>query len=1660
MIKILFHQGISLFLRVKQEYNDKTKGEYDMIYPKDIPYMKTLRKTISLPIGTPTGKGNLIFLFSNSVKDSISMINEPTTFSNKGRYYFYFLNAVYRGKIGLKPYKYKNLQERLTIYKQVEDETNLRAYRMGIVIKPGEKRNTYFDLFQYLNLFRVCTDKLNAKRKIELFWSYMKPILTENYGELKNKYVLINAQHFGVFNKGTLLDKIRNPLFLIYYTLWKRRELISDLDIDFLFYCNGKVMKFNPSKTDEKSRPIFLAELKKLYSNYDLSSLEKDDASELVEDDSKPVSKEDEKVQKIVDNLSQGSENQYNFTGPSPLKIAAIAKTTSNEETVKKYVNKVADEKKNIEKEMKDSGIEASEEEITKKAEEKVDKDQEMISDIYNDMMKDREPVRSDRNTARDNLLKEKQDEIVVKGTTIGKLEEVAAEDVKIEETDISNQLKTTNPNMKKIKFNNFNKTYIDNVMSKDIVNCFKDLNDKSIRLFLRDIKVEDTSDELNYKETWTIYLEDENRQRHTIKVDIPKWLEYKFLYIGGNKKIIKNQNVFLPIVKISPDTVLIVSNTNKTTITRRDTKSLRGISILDKLLVKSPEFASFFTIGNSFFDNHKYLTTLEYDDLSKRFSKFQMKNIKMYFNQKEALEIASKKQIKIKKTEIFVGFIGTKPIILDMDTQRTSDNLGIVDIIFDNLDDKFKEILKTINTPKRLMYTNMTTMKQDIPMMIILCLWEGLSKVLRKAKIKFRLANTKRDMNVNEECIKFKNCYLIYDNSVPNELLMNGLRALQTNKFDISAFDTKEAYLDFIQKKFGSLTALNMIMNSYEFTIGSIEREILRDMHCPTDLVSLCIYANNLLCDNDFTSELDQSINRVRCAEIIPGILYDKISKAYTTFKNSNGKKKLSIPQDAVIKELLSLKTVSDYDSLNPFLELEETHGISSKGFRGINLKEAWGVPKRCYDKSMTGIIAPTSSPDANCGVNRSLSMEPNIKSVRGYCDIKDDKLDEVKDVNLFSPAELLIPMGVMHDDSTRTGHSVKQSRHVVPIKTAAPVLISNGSDEMCKYYLSSDFIVNAKQDGVVVEKDEKTKLMIVEYKDGTHEAINLDKNIVKNGGGGFELSNRLVTDLEVGSRFKANDTLAHHEKFFSNSQVQGTRLNIGPLTKIAICGTYNTYEDCTFVTQKLSRECTTEMCFKTPVVIGKNATISQMVKEGDTVGAGDSLIQFDESFDEANINQLLDSLGDDENLKDTVISSSKNTIKSKYSGTIESIKMYSSVELEELSPSLQQIFGKYYQKINAKKKLLEKYDNSGSVVKCGYLLNEPTGKVEPNRYGVIRGEKVVDSVLFEFEIKHEEPLEVGSKIANFTALKNVVGEVIDEGMEPYSEFRKDEEIGTFIPPISILARMTPSIFLNAFGNKCIIELKRALEDIWKGGLAFASKRKAMESLIYGFFSTIDKTGSNTKTYQDLFKPMSDAKFTSFFKRHFSDDMEYLVLNIVDYERNVTMKDIEAAARFLKIPLYEHVYIPHVTGDKEHPIVTKEKVPVGYINIKRTQQTVAKKNGLSINIDKRSAITGQVVRSDKNGRESDLENIMLTSLGMNACLKELNGPRADDMVMKQQMMQDINTKGYTRLSDLDDRIENKTTLNTVDTYFLGMSLKTDLVTRGLKTVSALKNDE
>ena len=394
---------------------------------------------------------------------------------------------------------------------------------------------------------------------------------------------------------------------------------------------------------------------------------------------------------------------------------------------------------------------------------------------------------------------------------------------------------------------------------------------------------------------------------------------------------------------------------------------------------------------------------------------------------------------------------------------------------------------------------------------------------------------------------------------------------------------------------------------------------------------------------------------------------------------------------------------------------------------------------------------------------------------------------------------------------------HAIKQSKHVIPVKKSSPVLMSNGMEEVCRFELSSDFVVNAEEAGTVIAYDEPSKIMVVKYNSGKCRAVDLGSNIVKNGGGGFFLSNQLITTLKVGDKFKKDDVLAYHKDFFTNDKFNNCRMNMGTLTKVAIMSTYNTYQDATMITEKLSDDAATEMCFVKQATIGKNANVEYMVKKGQEIKVGDSLIQFDTSYEDNSLNTLLANLSTDE--QESLLEGSRNDIHSKYSGVIEDIKIYSTVELEEMSPSLRKIVSAYYNQINRKKRLLEQYDpdSKDSIVKCGILLNETTKKIEPNKFGVIKGQKIEEGgVMIEFYIKHSEPLEIGSKIANFTALKNTIGEIIPAGYEPWSSFRPEEEVSTIIASNSILKRMTPSILLTALGNKCIIELKNSLKEIY----------------------------------------------------------------------------------------------------------------------------------------------------------------------------------------------------------------------------------------------------
>ena len=223
--------------------------------------------------------------------------------------------------------------------------------------------------------------------------------------------------------------------------------------------------------------------------------------------------------------------------------------------------------------------------------------------------------------------------------------------------------------------------------------------------------------------------------------------------------------------------------------------------------------------------------------------------------------------------------------------------------------------------------------------------------------------------------------------------------------------------------------------------------------------------------------------------------------------------------------------------------------------------------------------------------------------------------------------------------------------------------------------------------------------------------------------------------------------------------------------------------------------------------------------------------------------------------------------------------------------------------------------------------------------------------------------------------------------------------------------------------------------------------RKKVMDKLIQ-FMNIMDPSGQNAKNYKEQFEDMSDSQFDKYMTEFLNDEKRQFYLEVIEYERDLTIQQIKKCADWLNVPLLERVALPYLTDDEETVIVTPEPVPVGYIHEKRMPQTLMKKSAGSTEIEKRSILTGQVTGDDKNARNSDIETYAMSTLNAKAGLQEFMGPRADNKTAKDEMISQISRNGYTSLADLNLADPyNKPALNTFNAYYLMQGIQTNLIT-------------
>lgn len=68
----------------------------------------TINRKVILPQGKPVGKGNLAFLYANTVQESIATMVDKTNLMDKGKYKYFYYNLFYQGKLNGKMFRFKN----------------------------------------------------------------------------------------------------------------------------------------------------------------------------------------------------------------------------------------------------------------------------------------------------------------------------------------------------------------------------------------------------------------------------------------------------------------------------------------------------------------------------------------------------------------------------------------------------------------------------------------------------------------------------------------------------------------------------------------------------------------------------------------------------------------------------------------------------------------------------------------------------------------------------------------------------------------------------------------------------------------------------------------------------------------------------------------------------------------------------------------------------------------------------------------------------------------------------------------------------------------------------------------------------------------------------------------------------------------------------------------------------------------------------------------------------------------------------------------------------------------------------------------------------------------------------------------------------------------
>lgn len=634
--------------------------------------------------------------------------------------------------------------------------------------------------------------------------------------------------------------------------------------------------------------------------------------------------------------------------------------------------------------------------------------DDEYIAKLISELDED-ESDKPKLNNARTARLSKLNDDFLNKKVSGRSVKEIiTSEKNNTEIPSTSMKISSINEEWNDIKFVNFEKTYD---VNEDIIKILAEFTNKEYPVSIIDFKIEDTSTNQDYIDTYTVNMEDYQGKRFTLVFDIPKFKNNRFMRLRGNEKVMSGQLLLLPCLKTDEDTVQCVSNYNKIFIRRAGLEG-RSYPYSDRLLKSIKKYTGKklkIFLGDNSAICSKYSLPVDYIDIASQVNRIETENFVYFFNQDTYYsELGAKKK---------KGFI---PYCLNKNNSEiiyyeVESGVPISKIIADRIVDEDKELYTLYHSTKsadRLNYSEASVMSNKIPLIVVMGYSIGLSEVLNLLGIEKKTTIDPEDKE-SYGVIKFEDGNIYYPITYANSMLLNGLSKCETEMYSIADIDKRSMWLDFLDD-FGGRILADGLSNFAELFMDPITKEVCEHCGIPTEYFSMLNYANKLLADNDYNRHTDITGNRYRTNEIVAGYFYKAISKSYADYKAQvkRGRKVgMTMKRSAVIDGIMSDPMSSDLSILNPLLEIEASNSVSFKGLSGMNSDRSYGLDKRTYDDTMINKLALSTGFAANVGINRQTTIDMDVESPRGY--IKDTNEDDMSITKSFSMTEAVTPFG-----------------------------------------------------------------------------------------------------------------------------------------------------------------------------------------------------------------------------------------------------------------------------------------------------------------------------------------------------------------------------------------------------------------------------------------------------------------------------------------------------------------------------------------------------------------------------------------------------------------------------------------------------------------------